>query len=836
MLAVGIGTLTYQWRQNGALIPNATNAVLTLNNVQLSLAGLYTVDVVNASTNQTSQAAQLVVVPPPPPGITVQPSSRTVAVNSSVTISVVATGAPPVSYQWRLSNTNLPGATTNTFALLSAQFSNAGAYTIVVSNPGGSVTSAPAILTVMQPPAFTLQPQSQIITAGSNVTFSVAASGSSPLFLQWTRNGTNLPNATNATLTLTNVQIAQAGSYQAWASNAVGTALSDTATLIVPYPITITSQPQGQSVFPYASVIFSVGASGSSPLGYQWRLAGTNLPGATNISLVKPSVLPADAGSYTVVITNTISAVTSAPALLTVFTSPTILQQPQSRSASAGSNATFTVVASSSTPLRYQWYFNTNATLAGATNDSYSIAAVASNHYGFYNVQVFDSFGSTWSDSAQLAEKLKPTITAQPTPTNSAALLGSALTLCVSAFGPQPLYFVWQRNGGLVTNSMLFDTNSILVLTNLALAQAGSYTVTVSNIAGSALPSGRAYVTMMTPLTNQNAWAGSNVAFSFQACSSYPNAPLSTNNYLRYQWWFNQTNLVSTVTNLRATFTNVVLNLTNVQAAHEGNYSVILTNANGLATTQSATLTVLRAPSITRQPGSQTVFPGASASFSVLAEGGALSYQWYFGPLALGGATNSMLNLPNTQSTDAGGYRVVVTNAAGSVTSDVAVLTVEPYVLTGQVELEDYARPTLSRPATRIVTFTATDADNNFVATWNLALDFSPGPDRTGMATFTIVGAPPTTFNLSAKTAWHLRKRLPVVFIGLEAALDFAGDSRLPTGDLDGSNMVDLGDYYQLAAAWYTSDSAADIDGSGLVDIFDYFLLSCHWHQTGDPE
>ena len=80
--------------------------------------------------------------------------------------------------------------------------------------------------------------------------------------------------------------------------------------------------------------------------------------------------------------------------------------------------------------------------------------------------------------------------------------------------------------------------------------------------------------------------------------------------------------------------------------------------------------------------------------------------------------------------------------------------------------------------------------------------------------------------------ARHLRQRLSGNFASGPVALNFL----LPGGDLDGSNLVDMGDYNQLAAAWYTASPAADIDGSGLVDIFDYFLLASHWQQEGDPE
>jgi hypothetical protein len=182
----------------------------------------------------------------------------------------------------------------------------------------------------------------------------------------------------------------------------------------------------------------------------------------------------------------------------------------------------------------------------------------------------------------------------------------------------------------------------------------------------------------MDPLTNRSAWPGSNVTFSFQAASLMPNSTLSSNNFLKYQWWFNETNLLSTVTNLKATVTNIVLNLTNVQVANEGLYSVVLTNGNGLMVTQSATLTLLRAPVLTQQPTNLTVTSGGDAAFTATADGTApLRYQWWYNQTnLLPGATAPTLTLPSVQPIQAGAYRVVITNTVGSVTSDVATLTV----------------------------------------------------------------------------------------------------------------------------------------------------------------
>src|SRR5439155_3277008 len=123
--------------------------------------------------------------------------------------------------------------------------------------------------------------------------------------------------------------------------------------------------------------------------------------------------------------------------------------------------------------------------------------------------------------------------------------------------------------------------------------------------------------------------------------------------------------------------TNSSLLLSAVQTADEGGYSVIVTNLAGSATSQVATLTVLVPPAITRQPASQTVLAGSPVTFSIMATGTAtLAYQWRRNGLDLAGQNMSALTYASAQGSDAGDYSVVVANAAGAATSQVATLTV----------------------------------------------------------------------------------------------------------------------------------------------------------------
>src|ERR1051325_852561 len=138
-------------------------------------------------------------------------------------------------------------------------------------------------------------------------------------------------------------------------------------TLNAPASPIITGQPQNQSVAQGANATFSVSASGATPLYYQWRFNTTNLlAGATASSYTRSNAQPADAGSYSVIVSNSVGATNSANAILTVIVPPAITTQPQSQTVNQGTSATFTVSASGTTPFTYQWSFNAGS-ISGAT-------------------------------------------------------------------------------------------------------------------------------------------------------------------------------------------------------------------------------------------------------------------------------------------------------------------------------------------------------------------------------------------------------------------------------------------------------------------------------------
>ena len=166
------------------------------------------------------------------PVILSQPQSQYVTLGSPAQLQVVAAGTPSLSYQWQHEGTNLP-ATGSTYTIPSVQSSHLGAYRVVVSNTANAIVSATAFLVIPPPPVIITQPQIQTTVVGNTVSFSVQSESILPVSYQWRFKGTNLPGATTNPLILTNVAFGQAGGYTVLVSNSLGAVLSAKGALTV---------------------------------------------------------------------------------------------------------------------------------------------------------------------------------------------------------------------------------------------------------------------------------------------------------------------------------------------------------------------------------------------------------------------------------------------------------------------------------------------------------------------------------------------------------------------------------------------------------------------------
>jgi hypothetical protein len=354
------------------------------------------------------------------PSITTQPLSQIITAGLTATFSVTATGTAPLSYQWRKNGTAISGATAASYATPAETIAdNAAPFTVVVTNSVSSVTSNAAILTVNPAPvapSITAQPLSQTIIAGQTATFSVTAAGTAPLSYQWQKSGVAISGATSSSVTTPAETIADnAAPFTVVVTNSVSSVTSSAAILTVnPAPVapSITTQPLGQTITAGLTATFSVTATGTAPLSYQWRKNGTAITGATAVSYATPAETIADnAATFTVAITNSVSSVTSNAAILTVNpapVAPSITTQPLGQTITAGLTATFSVTAAGAAPLSYQWTKNGTA-ITGATAVSYTTPAetIADNAAPF-TVVVTNSVSSVTSNAAILTVNAVP--------------------------------------------------------------------------------------------------------------------------------------------------------------------------------------------------------------------------------------------------------------------------------------------------------------------------------------------------------------------------------------------------------------------------------------------
>ncbi len=182
----------------------------------------------------------------------------------------------------------------------------------------------------------------------------------------------------------------------AWACGGGGGGTPDVAP-------TLSVQPADLAVNPGDPATFSVTATGTAPLTYQWRKGGAALSGATAATYTLAAAAASDAGAYDVVVSNKAGSVTSRSATLTVKTvAPTITTQPVGGEVFSGNAFTLLVAASGTAPLTYQWSKDGTA-LAGATDARYFLAATAVSDSGTYTCKVTNAAGSATSNAAVLS-------------------------------------------------------------------------------------------------------------------------------------------------------------------------------------------------------------------------------------------------------------------------------------------------------------------------------------------------------------------------------------------------------------------------------------------------
>ncbi len=494
-------------------------------------------------------------------------------------------------------------------------------------------------------------PTNTTVCAGANVEFTVAASGCALFTFQWRKQGTLLPGQTNNTLYLPNVTAADAGVYDVIISSFCGT-ITNSATLTVNTSPQIIFGPMSQTRCAGASVSFNVSAAGSG-LTYQWWHDITPLPGQTNTTLALTNLAAADSGFYYAVVSSPCGTPVATAAQLTVNTPP-VLTPLGNVAACPNQLVTFQTTATGTGPFTYVWRKN-GAMISGATSNRLALTPATVFSVGTYSVEVTGICGAA-TNSASLILL-----------TNTAATPLTSLTRCagdVAGFstvpsGSGPFTFVWRKDGVIIPGA----ANSFLILSSVALTDAGLYSVEVRGACQAVTNSATLAVNALTTtsaLTNIAACGGNTVSFA--------TVPQGTGPFTFA--WRKDGVLVDGATNATLTMSTVGL-------GDAGIYSVEVTGLCNSAT-NTAMLTLLQnttasafsnATRCVGEPMGFTTTPSGTGPFNIV---------WRKNGAVLTNETSATLSLAGVTTNEAGVYSVEVTGACNAVTNSASLFVNEP--------------------------------------------------------------------------------------------------------------------------------------------------------------
>ncbi len=679
VLASGLAPLRYQWQANGTNIVGATNSTYTVTSATASRAGIYVVTVANDFGTTSSEPVLLTVMSPPLPVI--QPVSLTRAEGETARFTAVTSGGQPQSVQWFFGGMPLLGETNAVLEIPGITPSYAGSYSVRVSNAVATQMSQNALLTVVgRAPVIAQTPVDQTAHFGDTVSFTVVATGASPLQYQWWHDGVPIGGANSNALNLTRVDRGDQGAYGVvvWNdSGSVTSAPSAQLTLTIgPNVVVWGTNTLAQAVPSDLTNAIAVAAS-----SHVLALRSDGTITAWGLNDYGQATVPAG-------LSNVVAVAVGSATSLALKSNGQVVAWGYDFGGWGLTNvpANLTNAVGIAAGSLHSVALRSDGTVAGWGYNSYGQASPPA---GLSNV-----VGLTANSGATVALKADTTVThwgngyfGGDSLTNIMRVMGRGRMLALrtdnrvvgwgwttgaSVEGPPGIVFadsytVPFKQGnttyletheiGLLTNGMVavWGTNrggifNPPALSNVVAISAG-YFFNVAVVGGP--------VILRQPVS-QTVTAGADVTFTVEAMGCDP---------LSYQWRFNGLDLPGK--------TNASLTIQSATAAHTGQYEVRLADPTGWVISRAATvLVVTPSPYILRQPNDYSVTEGAGVSFTVEAVGvEPLWYQWLHNGSPVPGGSELVLTLPSTSAGDAGFYSVVVWNSHGVATSSSAVLT-----------------------------------------------------------------------------------------------------------------------------------------------------------------
>ena len=612
------------------------------------------------------------------PVITEAPVSQTLGVGNAVSWNVTATGSPLITYQWQKNGVPIAGATSASYSISSAQFTDAGSYNVMVANGAGIVTSDPGVLTVVPYPKILTAPAAQrVLQPGQSLNLSVTASGTAPLSYQWIKNAIPIAGATTVTYSKDTVAIQDGGTYTVVVTDGNGlTSIANALVVVEKNPAQVVAWgSSGVGVInPTAgsnhSVAISIGSQGytlalkSDGTVVNWGdLTGFNetpLPASLDLNGV---VAVAAGVSESVALKNdgTVVVWRNSDALKLA------LLAGLNNVIAVAAGGDFLALKSDGTVVDWGYDYNSNLYGQGSIPSNLSnLVAVAA---GLAHVMALKSDGTVLDQSTQggqmnlpvglsnmvaiaagdyhsLALKADGTVvawgynnhgqTTVPTGLNNvtAVAAGSDYSMALKTDGT---VVAW---GGNYYNQLNIPANLSNVL---QFSAGGTQNVVLRNASQDPLP-----VITVAP-SNQSQGIGTPLMLTATVSGSF----------LTYQWLKDGVAIPGA--------TSVTYSVPFLQTSDAGSYTLTVTSGGGTVSSSAGVVTVLPQPTFTTIPALRNVLAVGQPLSLVAAATGTppLSFQWMKNGMPIAGATSATYGVASLGRNDGGCYMVRVTDGTG---------------------------------------------------------------------------------------------------------------------------------------------------------------------------
>jgi hypothetical protein len=324
------------------------------------------------------------------PVITKSLVGGTISINSSFTFSIQVAGSPPLRYSWYKNNVLISNQNNSTFTINNASINDDAYYYCKVSNDKYTVNSEPVKLTVLYPVGITTQPNTLYVNPNQTDFFTVSVSGSDPIIYNWYKDNILITSSSINTLYIIDANEGDVADYYCVIYNLVKSVTSNTVRAEITKVLSIISTPSNIAINLSKTLNVNLICTGTPPITAQWRKNNINykspviLKTGGTVPLLISNIQLSDEGVYDCVLTNINGTISSNTFNVYLNKAASFTLQPIASTVDVGSNYTFSVNASGSEPITYEWYKNNPITYLNVTTKSLTLNDIEPNNESNY--------------------------------------------------------------------------------------------------------------------------------------------------------------------------------------------------------------------------------------------------------------------------------------------------------------------------------------------------------------------------------------------------------------------------------------------------------------------